>query len=61
MVTLVTEVFVVFSPHERARREPRIVFAASRKEEKSRKTCGTTVMCGSYQRESDISLGSQGF
>ena len=68
MVTLVTEVFFDFSPHERAVREPRIgehesrlVSAASQKKEKSRKMSGTRVMCGSHQHESDISLRSQGF
>ena len=68
MVTLVIEVFLDFSTHERAAREPRIgeheprlIFAASQKKEKSRKMSGTRVMCGSYQHESDISLRSQGF
>ena len=31
------------------------------KKKKSRKTSGTRVMCGSHQRESDISLRSLGF
>ena len=69
MVTLVTEVFLDFSPHERATREPRsgehesrLIFGASqKKKKKSRKTSGTRVMCGSCQRESDIPLRSQGF
>ena len=68
MVTLVTEAFLDFSPHERAAREPligehesRLIFATSKKKEKARKTSGARVMCGSYQRESDISLRSQGF
>ena len=70
MVTLVIEVFLDFSTHKRAAREPRIgehesrlIFAAaaSQKKEKSRKMSGIRVMCDSYQRESDISLRSQGF
>ena len=68
MVNLVTEVFLDFSLHERAAREPRSgehesqhIFAASQKKEKSRKTSGTRVMWGSYKHESDISLRSQGF
>ena len=64
MVTLVTKVFLDFSAHERGAREPRggenesrLIFAASKKK-KSRKPSGTTVMCGSYQREIDVSLQS---
>ena len=56
MVTLDTEGFLDFSLHERAPREPRsgehesqLIFAALQKKEKSRKTFGTRVMCGSYR------------